>query len=384
MSVWLSGSTFNVKNTATRRRKLQSFLDKFNLSNSFNSATTYFDYIIDNFGPIGSFRSGGETEEENRLKTENENLKKENERLGTLFESQCELTISAVNEKNKLKEENAQFLKLRGDAGRWQHEVEEENKQLKQENEQLKSAIQNPQSEIITELVADPHALSLLPQKLQDEITDLTNQKKLLQMEINTFLMHDVRLTWLTGYKKEENDSMADCILNFKEAYDNTITGIMHNPLRLLEEEEYKALLKWDAEVFLPAMEQMLTPELKQQYGIVDIKAEMTSKHKFYLFWDFVLYDPAEKLEALLPALTAEQKSALQEMRFPRWPAVENVLKDIQHTKTEAAHATAQLAETEKEKPAADTEEGRVVALNPAAKEPAPGADAEGRNGPEQ
>jgi hypothetical protein len=265
---------------------------------------------------------------------------------------------------------------------------------LKSENEILKAAEISKSNEI-TRLLQENAELRYKLENPKSEISNPQSETPADKSSISEDPLSDIRLFFLPEYRKAETDTIIDLVLNMKEAYDNTITGIMHNPLRLLEDNEYQALLNWDREIFLPGIENMLTDEiaevqqLKGIYGeSFDIKQLITSRHKFYLFWAFVQFDPAEKLEALIPGLSEAQKSELQEMRFPLNNAVINVLRDLILKATEANDDTTEHIRTEEEEGSTasgdgGTEGGKLIALNPT-NTPQPSEDTPGGDGPQQ
>lgn len=249
-----------------------------------------------------------------------------------------------------------------------------ENENLKQENEILKAS-ENSKSNEIDKLLREKIAAT---GKSEIETTAVQPATSTLQPVTLEEVLKDPRLFSLVEVAKENKcETIADFIVCVKRDYDYTLMGLTVEPLRLLEDAEYTALKKWDDEIFLPAMEALLTQELKEKYQIEDIKKELTARHKFMMFWAFVIYDPAEKLEAMIPNLTEAQKASLQDMRFPLQSHFEQVLLDIQLKKTTRVnYDTTEHFPTEE---TATTENGRVIELNPANRtepaEIAPGAD---------
>lgn len=319
MSGLLTSPTFNVKNTPARTKKLKDFLEKHKLENSFNSATTYFDYVIENFVPKGITENTQENEEVNRLKNEVEKLKEENGKLISECENHNEINFKIITERENL-----------------QKEIEN----LKATSPAVQSEIENPKSEITEDL----------PLSIFDH-PRLTEFKAFIKEE------HKTAFDVLDFIKTEAQAALLET--------DKNAAFFNNAPLHFLDGEDYRRLLKWDEEIFLPAIKQMLTAELAEMYGIDDITKELTGADKFMMMWDLAAFDPAEKMLNLLPNLTPQQKEQLQDMSFPRNHVFIQVLQEIQQRKLKVTNEPIQPVQTENPAPAAENEGATVIKLNP-------------------
>lgn len=278
MSGLLTSPTFNVKNTPARTKKLKDFLEKHKLENSFNSATTYFDYVIENFVPKGITENTQENEEVNRLKTEVEKLKEENEDLRCLNEVWAQ----------QRKDFEAEIDKLKGNAPA------------------VPSAIRNPQSEIGFEILDDPR---------------LTGFKAWRNPE------HTHPFETLALMKQQADDAMID--------FERTKAALMLEPLSMLRGPARDALMKWDKEVFVPTLrantgiaDLEISGEHKflmmQDYCMADpVDAVLAILTKNGII-------PAD-----LKNLTAERRKMIgeiQDQQFPRAQAVQAVLEEMAQT----------------------------------------------------
>lgn len=186
---------------------------------------------------------------------------------------------------------------------------------------------------------------------------------------IDTLAILDTRpaLGWFKQFVDDKTKDIGDVLLNYRAASDFTIHKMMLDPLTLLAPEDYETLLKWDAEVFLPALADMIGPEVLAEYGIQDLSQVLTGEHKFMMFWDFVLSDPAAKIREIVPQLTPEQHDQLRELSFPRMQIVQQCLADIadkNKTLSENLNAENHANDTEENIQPEESEPGRVVALN--------------------
>jgi len=136
-------------------------------------------------------------------------------------------------------------------------------------------------------------------------------------------------LRFLKGFVDENTKHLGDVLVAYRKAAENTIHGMMLNPLMLLDDKEYEVLKKWDEETFLHKLVENIGPEKLAEYGITDLTQVLTGKHKFMMMWDFCLTDPAQKVIEIVPNLTPQQLEQLNDISFPRPQIVLQCLQDI-------------------------------------------------------
>lgn len=326
MSGLLTSPTFNVKNTPARTKKLKDFLEKHNLENSFNSATTYFDYVIENFAPKGITENTQENEEVNRLKNEVEKLKEENGKLIFAIRTNFVIYQEATD---------TSYTQMLDRASKVLKTALDENRIFKFEKEKNSLAVQTS-----TDL-----PLSIFDHPRLAEFKAFIKEEHKNAFDVLDFIKTEAQAALL---ETEKNAAF------FNNA-----------PLHFLDGEDYRRLLKWDEEVFLPAIKQMLTPELAEMYGIDDITKELTGADKFMMMWDLAAFDPAEKMLTLLPNLSPQQKEQLQDMSFPRNHVFIQVLQEIQQRKLKVTNEPTQPVQQENTATATENEGATVIKLNP-------------------
>ena len=132
---------------------------------------------------------------------------------------------------------------------------------------------------------------------------------------VSISLVHeDERLDFLKHFIKTDDKDLIDVFANYHQTAENSIMKLIMDPLHLLEGKEYDELIKWDTEVFMPAMRELT--------GIPDL--ELTGREKFLLMLDYVQADPASELPQIgLPEALQEKILNLQ---FPRSEKVKEIL----------------------------------------------------------
>lgn len=102
---------------------------------------------------------------------------------------------------------------------------------------------------------------------------------------------------------------------------------LYHNPLFMLTEEEFQTVIKWDKEVFEPAMEQ-LTQEPKVLFN---------ARQKFLLMLNYSTTDPVGQILTMLKAegikLSQVTEDAITDLQFPRLNDLQAVFAEWKQTR---------------------------------------------------
>jgi hypothetical protein len=211
-------------------------------------------------------------------------------------------------------------------------------------------AITQPQATDTETLNTTIQQLSKQLQAVEAEKTALTAELEALKAQpataeitaeefLSTFkLFEHPQLFWLKAWHKEGEDNNALDTLNYyKQQMDYEKFLSLTQPLQLLQGEEYEALLKWDREVFTPAI-QAIT-------GRPDLI--LTARHKFLLMLDYCAADPVAEVFKIVPLLSAQQKEAVENLQFPRPDIMQQILAEIDEIRAKAEAEIENNTETE-------------------------------------
>lgn len=122
------------------------------------------------------------------------------------------------------------------------------------------------------------------------------------------------RLEFLKPFIGTDDKDLIDVVVNYHHTAENSIMKLLMDPLHMLEGAEYEALIKWDTEVFMPAMRELT--------GIADL--ELTGREKFLLMLDYVQADPASELPQI--GLPQAIQDKILNLQFPRAEKVKEIL----------------------------------------------------------